>query len=93
MRRSATACRNRFQRHLALPDTRRSGMPHSDTDCLIADDDPTGSWTVEEVTLLHQAMQAMEEEGKSSDNTPKFWKAVSKFMGNTRTRDQCRDKW
>ena len=56
-------------------------------------DDHTGPWTAEEEALLYQVMQAMEEEGKTSHNIPKFWKAISKCMDNTRTRDQCRDKW
>jgi hypothetical protein len=38
-------------------------------------------------------MQTMEEQGKSSDNTPKFWKMVSERLDGTWTRDQCREKW
>ena len=40
-------------------------------------DDCTGAWSEEEETRLTQVVQAMEEEGKTSDNTPKFWKTVS----------------
>ncbi|KAN0128005.1 hypothetical protein V8E53_014182, partial [Lactarius tabidus] len=52
-----------------------------------------GAWSEEEVTLLTQVVQAMEEEGKTPDNTPKFWKTVLECLDRTQTRDQCQDKW
>jgi hypothetical protein len=59
---------------------------------LIADDH-TGAWSSEEEARLTQVMQTMEEQGKSADNTPKFWKAVSEHLDGTWTHDQCREKW
>jgi hypothetical protein len=68
-------------------------MPHQlQLDRLIADD-YIGAWSEGEETCLHQVMQAMEEQGKTPDNTTKFWKVVSERMDKSRTRDQCRDKW
>ncbi|KAN0140600.1 hypothetical protein V8E53_001809 [Lactarius tabidus] len=52
-----------------------------------------GAWSEEEVTRLTQVVQAMEEEGKTPDNTPKFWKTVSERLDGARTHDQCWDKW
>ncbi|KAN0141416.1 hypothetical protein V8E53_000661 [Lactarius tabidus] len=52
-----------------------------------------GPWSEEEEARLTQVMQVLEEEGKTPDNTPKFWKMVSERLDGTRTRDQCRDKW
>ncbi|KAN0137597.1 hypothetical protein V8E53_004648 [Lactarius tabidus] len=61
-------------------------MVHHDTRC-------KGAWSEEEVTRLTQVIQAMEEEGKTPNNTPKFWKTVSECLDRAQTRDQCRDKW
>jgi hypothetical protein len=38
-------------------------------------------------------MQAMEEQGKTPNNTPKFWKLVLECLDGTWTHDQCQDKW
>jgi hypothetical protein len=61
-------------------------------DRLIADDN-TGPWSEEEEARLTQVMQVLEEEGKTPDNTPKFWKMVSECLEWTRICDQCQDKW
>ncbi|KAN0139303.1 hypothetical protein V8E53_002804 [Lactarius tabidus] len=50
-------------------------------------------WSEEEEACLTQVMQVLEEEGKTPDNTPKFWKMVSERLDGTRTCDQCWDKW
>jgi hypothetical protein len=56
-------------------------------DQLIADN-YTGAWSEEGEAHLTQVMQTMEEQGKSSDNTPKFWKMVLEQLDGTWTHNQ-----
>ena len=56
-------------------------------------DDQLGSWTPDEEASLIRAMQTQAERNKNPGNTSDFWKQVSNMLGQTRTPDQCRNKW
>jgi len=52
-----------------------------------------GAWSKEEEDRLTQVVTQMTVmQGKNMDNDV-FWSKVTKEMGGTRTRQQCRIKW
>ena len=56
-------------------------------------DNQLGPWTPDEEAGLIRAMQTQAERNRKPSNTPDFWKQVSNMLGQTRTSDQCRNKW
>ena len=58
-----------------------------------SEDRTAGPWTKEEESRLTQIVTDMTvKQGKDMDNDV-FWGIVSKKMGETRGRQQCRIKW
>lgn len=59
----------------------------------VRDTKNTGKWSAEEEAALRQAVKSVTtDKGRSADQDV-FWSAVSKALGGTRSRAQCRIKW
>jgi ribosomal protein L18E len=52
-----------------------------------------GPWSSEEENRLVQIMEDLQEDGKSTQTSTKFWKEVAERMDHMRTAHQCRNKW
>jgi hypothetical protein len=86
-------CKDRYRNHLSCQQGRVVGEPISHIHGELSNALSEGKWSAEEETRLVQAVAEVLANHQGKTGQPDVWAQVQNKLGNSRTRQQCRDKW
>jgi hypothetical protein len=91
--RTGQDCKDRYRNHLSCQEGRVVGEPISHIHGELCNVLFEGKWSAEEEARLVQAVAEILANHRGKTGQPDVWAQVQNKLGNSRTRQQCRDKW